>query len=211
MARRTAREGLVVEGLGELEAALADLGKALSRGVLRRTLLKVARPTVEAAQAKAPRDSGQLAKSISAQTRAVGDGVSKGKAAYAGVMRSGGTKAEAVAALRTARRGAGESFAEVFIGPDNRPQAIFAEFGTAERFHKSGKSVGQALAQPFLRPAWDETRGAIPGAIAREIWPEIQRTVARRARRQSLRAERLARDRQEVMDWSQSISGQSWF
>lgn len=53
-----------IEGLRELERALAELPKATARNTLQRVLKKAAEPTADAWKAKAPRDAGQYAESI---------------------------------------------------------------------------------------------------------------------------------------------------
>ncbi len=61
---------------------------------------------------------------------------------------------------------------EVYIGPGPLPQAHLQEFGT--RNHK---------AQPFMRPAWDEKKMQVFESIKGEMWEEIKKTVARRAKK----------------------------
>jgi HK97 gp10 family phage protein len=48
----------------------------------------------------------------------------------------------------------------------------FMEFGTGERFHKSGKSVGSVAAQPFLRPALEDPR--VKDAATNEFQVQMQ-------------------------------------
>lgn len=66
-----------IEGLRELEAALANLPKATAKNVLRRVLKKAAAGTLADAQSKAPRDTGGLSKSIimGVKTRRHGGGL----------------------------------------------------------------------------------------------------------------------------------------
>lgn len=59
------------EGGKELEAALFDLGKATAKNVARRVLRKAADPIVTKARMLAPKDEGDLEKSIKAG-RAIG-------------------------------------------------------------------------------------------------------------------------------------------
>lgn len=58
-----------VEGLRELEAALADLPRATGKNVLRRVLLKAADPIQADAAAAAPEMSGRLRRDVSTGTR----------------------------------------------------------------------------------------------------------------------------------------------
>ncbi|MGV8951196.1 MAG: HK97-gp10 family putative phage morphogenesis protein [Cypionkella sp.] len=65
---------------------------------------------------------------------------------------------------------------ERFIGPDNRPQGHLREFG----------SDGNAPA-PFMRPAWDQTKGQVLKRMADELWVGIEKAV-KAAARKALRA-----------------------
>jgi HK97 gp10 family phage protein len=55
---------VTIEGLADLERALAELPKATARSVLQRTLKKRAEPVREAWQAKAPKLTGHYERSI---------------------------------------------------------------------------------------------------------------------------------------------------
>lgn len=166
-----------VDGLKELDKNLATLSKATARGVLRRTLVQAAKPMVAAAQAKAPRDTGVLASSITAGARV--NNVA-GKAEFAAVMRSGGSKGEAVQALRDARRSAKDSasFAEVFVGPAVRPKSE-----PKNRVLEFGGGRGDRAPQPFMRPAWDQTKGQVLDRIKDELALQISKAAARAALR----------------------------
>lgn len=169
-----ARDKFTIHGMRELDAALGALGKATGRAVLRRTLRKIAKPLVEQAKAYAPYLSGDLEASIHAGTRAVG--ADAGREAYAEVLGGGGSKGEAVAALRAARRESDNAFAEIHVGPGRNPQAIQQEFGNVN--HDP---------DPFMRPAWDATKGGMVDQVARELWIEIEKTAARKAKRDAKR------------------------
>lgn len=58
-----------VEGLRELDKALADLGKVTAKNVARRTLRAAAEPIAEAARTNAPEDTGKLIQSTDVSTR----------------------------------------------------------------------------------------------------------------------------------------------
>jgi len=161
-----------VEGLRELERELAKLANPAARKAsARRALKKVAAPIAAKAQANAPRLWGDLAQSIHAGTRLAGG--DSGKQAYAAALRDGGSKAEAVKALRDARR-ADSSFVSIHVGPGRNPQALTQEFGTS--FHAP---------QPFMRPAWDEQSGSLVPQIAEMLAADIVKTAARAARKAS--------------------------
>jgi len=103
----TARSGLPlaklkVEGLRELERALAELPKATAKNTLKRTLKLAAQPIADHAQRLAPRDTGGLAEGIMVTTKKPKKHKSKGRA-----------------------------FAEIYIGPKARSvNAVPQEFGT---------------------------------------------------------------------------------
>lgn len=180
-----------VEGLKELDAALGQLSKATARGVLRRVLVRRAEPLAERARELVHETTGSLKQSIIVSTRKPA-GHDAGKAAFANVLREGGSRAEASAALRDARRASGgQAFAEAFVGPGRHPQAISEEFGTADRTQATtGRFTGRVIAHPFMRPAWDAEKDAILDGIAKDIAAEIAKTVARAASRAAKRAAR---------------------
>ena len=162
-------------GFKELDAALANLPKAAAKRTLQRTLLKAGQPIADAAQANAPVETGELRDSIKVGTR-IGNNV--GKAEFAAVMKAGGTKGEAVAALRGARRAAdGGTFAVAFVGPEkakNKRDAvkrIVQEFGSVK-----------LPPQPYLRPAWDAEKRTALDICRRELANEIITTAKRLAK-----------------------------
>jgi HK97 gp10 family phage protein len=64
------------------------------------------------------------------------------------------------------------STVEVFAGPGPNPQAIQQEFGNATQ-----------PPQPYVRPAWDATKDQALEIVAERLGEEIDRTVARLAKR----------------------------
>lgn len=168
-----------IEGLRELDAALGELSKGAARGVLRRALIKAGEPMRAAAERNAPKDTGQLGDSIALSSRIDNRA---GKSAFASVMKGGGSKAQAVQALRDARReaGIGESFAEVFMGPRksgkrNSIKAMVQEFGSEKQ-----------QPQPYMRPAFDAEKNTVLDGIKGELTTEIGKAVAR-ARKRALK------------------------
>jgi HK97 gp10 family phage protein len=157
---------LDVEGLKDLEAALVELGdEKVRKASARRALVKVAKPIAEEAKRRAPVRRGYLERSIK-----VGSGGNVGKQAFAQVLQSGGSREDAVAALRDAQRG--KSAVEISIGPGRHPQAIFQEFGTENH-----------APQPFMRPAWESARNRLIPDIQKEIWIDIRKTTERAERK----------------------------
>lgn len=72
---------------------------------------------------------------------------------------------------RLNRKREGKSSVEVFAGPNN-PAAVPQEFGTHDQ-----------RAQPFARPAWDETKDEALTIVKTELGGEIERTATRLARK----------------------------
>lgn len=178
-----ARNEFKLEGLKELDQALAELGKRTGAAVTQRVLDKVGAPIRDTMKDLAPVDDGVTRDSVR-MIRAASERSRQGKAAFAQTMKStGGDVAQARGALRTTMRGlkAGSAMAGVIIGPGRAPQAFFAEFGTGERFHKNGKSVGSMPAQPYIRPAWDSHKDGLIDEIARLMAPEIEKAAKRQA------------------------------
>lgn len=170
-----------VSGLAELDVALSELPKATQRAVLLRVLKQAGEPMRAMAADKAPRDTGELAQSIVLTPKSKNK---IGSAEYSAALKAGGSKAEAVSALRDARRAAaGEgrlNFAQVFIGPKSGRskrgaiKAMVQEFG----------SIKQAP-QAFMRQAFDSLKGQVIDAIAGLLGAEIRKTAARIAARKA--------------------------
>lgn len=159
-------------GFKELDKALAELPKAAAKRTLQRTLLKAGQPIADAASANAPVDTGELRDSVKVGTK-LGNNV--GKAEYAAVMKSGGSKSQAVAALRGARRAAaGGTFAVAFVGPTKAKtrkdaiKRIVQEFGSVKQSPR-----------PYLRPAWDSQQRVALDIARKELGNEIIQTAKR--------------------------------
>ena len=65
-----------------------------------------------------------------------------------------------------------DSFVEVHAGPGPNPQAIKQEFGTFKE-----------PAQPFARPAWDQTKVQALEIVKTNLGAEIEKSAKRLARR----------------------------
>ena len=171
-----------VSGLKELDAALGELSKGAARGALRRALVKAAEPMRAAAERNAPELTGALKRSIIVTSKVDNRA---GKAEYAAVMKGGGTKAQAVGAMRDARRakGIGGSFAEAYLGPEKGSKrdaikAVVQEFGSRKQ-----------AAQPYMRPAFDAEAQNVIGKIKDELSSEIDKTVRRARARAAKKAD----------------------
>lgn len=158
-----------MEGLKELEAALAELPKATGKAVLRRVLRKMATPIVSDAKGKAPVDTGLLVSKIEQsgelsanEQREVGGGPQ-----FLGIGDSG---------EKVFSKAAAKNYVEIHVGVAGRKQSIargfFQEFGTIEN-----------VAHPFMRPAWDGNKDRALSTFKADVWAEIQKAAARRARK----------------------------
>jgi HK97 gp10 family phage protein len=65
-----------------------------------------------------------------------------------------------------------ESTVEVFAGPGPQPQAVQQEFGNANH-----------AAQPFVRPAWDQTKDRTLEIVKDQLGVEIEKAAKRAARK----------------------------
>lgn len=189
---------LDLKGLRELDDVLAkELPRAAARGVLRRALLAAAEPMAARARALAPDDPNtidldrDLRENIIVSTRATGDSIDAGNKAFSATMKAGGTRAEAGAALRDARKSMGAAQIGAFMGPSRRVfHGIFSEFGTGIRQqHKTGRVVGKMDPHPFMRPAFDSEKDATVRRLTLELSDEINKAVAR-AKRKAMKVRR---------------------
>jgi hypothetical protein len=152
------REIEPVEGLAELDAALAELPKAAGKSTLRRLGLRALAPFVETVRSNAPIDAdpmnspkrppGTLRNSYVAGTN-----LNKRQAKLA--------------------RKEGKSYVEVYAGTNDRA-GVQTEFGNAHQ-----------AAQPHARPAWDATKHDVLKIAAGELGSEITKTAARLAERRA--------------------------
>lgn len=165
-----------VEGLRDLEAALTELGdEKVRKASSRRALRKAAQPMLESMQRNAPVARGHLQRNLR-----IGGSGNVGAQAFASVLQSGGSRSDAVAAMRDVRRSA--SGVEIAIGPGRHPQAIFQEFGTENH-----------APQPFVRPAWEASRSSLIPMIQRELWADIEKTAKRAANKAARLAKKSAK------------------
>jgi hypothetical protein len=145
-----------MEGFREMERNLAKLKRGTAKGVTRRALKRVLKPVAHAAAAS-PFEIAITSRLTQRQRRG-------------------------------ARFDFGRDVVSMYVGPvddfgDGAPHAHLIEFGTGPRFHSSGKYVGAVMADPFMRPAWDAHKATMTKRLGEEIWAEIERAMARAARR----------------------------
>jgi HK97 gp10 family phage protein len=167
-----------LEGFSELEAKLKEFPENIARNAVRRAMVTAGNIMAEEQRAFAA-ESGRLAATIIVKAKTVN---TSGFGEYAAVLREGGGYKNAQQALREARRGGANGQGRIVITVGSTaPHARLVEFGTVQRFHKSGKSTGIMPMNPFIRPAWDATAPGVVHQIKSILADEIERTAARPA------------------------------
>jgi HK97 gp10 family phage protein len=143
-----------IEGLRDLDHALAELPKATAKNVLKRTLIKAAKPIDDEASRLAPHSSGKLATSIITGTR---------------LTRS--QKGEGPVLTESGFRSAAKNYVEVYVGTA-LPRGQFMEFGTFKD-----------APEPFMTPAWEANKEGALQIIETTLGTEIEKAAARLARK----------------------------
>jgi HK97 gp10 family phage protein len=145
-------------GLKELNDMLDKLPKAMKKAVLTRALKTAAAPILAEAKQNVPRKTGNLEKHLIINTT--------------------------LKASQRKKRGRVAGTAEVFIGSSS-PHAHLVEWGTGPREYPEPRKVkignnwavvtqtGQMPANPFLRRAWEATKGKAQEILSAEIWKEL--------------------------------------
>lgn len=159
------KTSIKVEGLKELEAALAELPKSTGKNVMRRVARKALEPVIAAAKPYAPWGKGKLRKSLAVSTK-----LSKRQASLA----------------RGQDRAEGKASITVYAGATALPHAHLMEFGTKNRVQKStGRSTGSVKPRPFMRPAWDAKKDEVLKIFRTDMWKEIEAAAQRLAKKQA--------------------------
>ncbi len=166
------KEAVRIEGLKELEAALKELPKATGKNVIRRALTKAAQPMADEAEAKI---RVKKVKDPIAVSKIKFSGGEAGKRAFAEALARGASRAEAGQAARSANAESDDdpkiTSGILVLGPTKRAFYGF-EFGTVKQ-----------APQPFMRPAWDDNKNDAVGIIAEQLKIEIDKAVARIAKK----------------------------
>jgi len=132
-------KNLQFKGVPELRDILEALGSKLGAKKVGEILRKAEKPLIAAAKARAPKGDGDLIKSIGG---IAGRGGGRGEQRYVGPRRGGVNKGYA---------------------------GHLVEYGTGPRKQKDGGSTGSMPAQPFMRPAYEETKDQITQIIKDEV------------------------------------------
>ena len=146
---------LRLDGLSELETALAALPRATGNAIVRRVLREELEPVARVANSLWPGAADDVF--------AVSPTLSRGQRA-----QEEGTSREVVTMHVGAR-----------VGRGGYPHAHLVEFGTGPRYHLNGKYVGAAPAQPMLQPAWDSESRDMERDLGAKVMAEIQRVLGR--------------------------------
>ena len=141
-----------IVGLKECMDALSELPTmSMKKGVVRNALKKAALPVKEAAKANA--------QSLPFDNKAIVDSIKVGTS------------------LKKSQRGRQDrSRVTVYVG-SSHPLSHLFEFGTSERFTKTGAARGHISPQPFLRTAWDANKKIALGRIGEEMWKAILKSA----------------------------------
>jgi len=141
-----------LHGMKELMDALSELPTmSMKKGVVRNALKKAALPVKEAAKANA--------QSLPFDNKAIVDSIKVGTS------------------LKKSQRGRQDrSRVTVYVG-SSHPLSHLFEFGTSERFTKTGAARGHISPHPFLRTAWDANKKIALGRIGEEMWKAILKSA----------------------------------
>lgn len=145
-----AEKGFKFQGNKDIEAVLAAIQGKFGEQVVLKTLRKAAKPLINEAKQKAPKDDGDLQKSIGYIN---GRGSGKGQQIYVGPRRGlyNGYHAHLVE-YGTGMRKLSE------------PRIVTINGRTVTITH-----TGSMPAQPFMRPAYDAKIGEVQDEIAKEF------------------------------------------
>ena len=141
-----------LHGMKELMDALSELPTmSMKKGVVRNALKKAALPVKEAAKANA--------QSLPFDNKAIVDSIKVGTS------------------LKKSQRGRQDrSRVTVYVG-SSHPLSHLFEFGTSERFTKTGAARGHISPHPFMRTAWDANKKIALGRIGEEMWKAILKSA----------------------------------
>jgi HK97 gp10 family phage protein len=79
--------------------------------------------------------------------------------------------------LKKSQRGRTDrSRVTVYVG-SSHPLAHLFEFGTAERYKKSGAYTGYIPPMPFLRQAWDSKKKVSLDLLKEELWKALEKSA----------------------------------
>lgn len=152
-----------VENIDSVTATFAEMSKGLARGALTRIAVNALKDEfVPVAKSLAPDDPA-----------------TQGNDLKASIIAGPASKLNARQKKLNKQRD-DRSFGEGFAGTAD-PAGIPQEFGTVNHGP-----------QPFMRPAWDQTQKPLIDHVAKNAWPEVEKTALRAAKRKAVKAARAA-------------------
>ncbi|WP_037284516.1 HK97-gp10 family putative phage morphogenesis protein [Rubellimicrobium mesophilum] len=173
-----------LDGATELKEQLDKLRASTAKAALQRAGLKALQPMADLARSLAPEKTGELAQSIAVGAQAKNDEV--GRLAYRFVMGGGGTREQAVTAMRQARREEkgrrGAYYVDLYMGPragrsrDEVIKGIVQEFGSF-----------RVEPHPYMRPAFEQDKDALMQRLSDEVRAEVAKAISRAAARAARR------------------------
>lgn len=149
-----------MEGFREVERALAALPQGTAKGVAGRLMKKQLKSVADMANTFWPGSSTDVFRVTSK--------IARGQVSDSLMQRNSATV---------------NMFVGAPGGKKGTPHAHLIEFGTGPRHQKGGRYTGQVSPQPMLQPAWDAHKSKILKGLAASLGAEIEKTVARRAKR----------------------------
>lgn len=148
-----------VDGLSELNSTLSTMSKGLARGALTRIAVNALDEVfVPVARSLAPDDPTTPDPDLESSV-------------VAGPASKLNTRQKRLNKKRDDR-----SFGEGFAGT-NDPAGVQTEFGNVNHGP-----------QPWMRPAWQQTQKPLLDHVAKNAWPEVEKTAARAAKRKAKKA-----------------------
>lgn len=150
-----------VEGLDSLNATLSEMSKGLAKGALTRIAVNALDEVfVPVARSLAPDDPTTPDPDLESSV-------------VAGPASKLNTRQKRLNKKRDDR-----SFGEGFAGTAD-PAGLLQEFGTVNHGP-----------QPWMRPAWQQTQKPLIDHVAKNAWPEVEKTAARAAKSLAKKAAR---------------------
>lgn len=157
-----------IEGLREVDAMMSSLPKGVQKRVMTKALMEGGEIIARAARAKAPVETGFLFEHITVTDKRPDD-ANVGAAAFGDARAAGLSARQAGQVARTANIAAGNHQATVWVGASKRAVAAWPqEIGTVNH-----------PAHPYLRPAFEETKGRVAETIAFALFEQIEKATAR--------------------------------
>lgn len=144
------KSGIEVKGDKELKRLFEILPAKVNKKILLSAFRKGARPLIKQARVNAPKDEGDLKRSIGTVT-------AKPKNRNKAAVRIGPRRGKAKTA--------------------NGFHGHLVEFGTAPRKTESGRFTGAMPANPFMAPAWESEKGDVQKTINDSIGEVVEKVI----------------------------------